>query len=79
MKQEVLTDVHIRRAALAGGAATVCASLLVGLPADAAKRDYEPMSALKDKDYGKERQRYSIHRVCTLPMLACQNRPPHCT
>ncbi|KAK9841771.1 hypothetical protein WJX81_001978 [Elliptochloris bilobata] len=48
-----------RRQALLGAAAAGAALLTLAPPAHAEVKGYEPMSALKGKDYGKERQRYS--------------------
>lgn len=42
-------------AALVGGAAAVGGVLLPAPPAAAVIKGYEPMPALKDKDYGKSR------------------------
>jgi hypothetical protein len=47
----------LRRQALLGAAAAGAALLAHAPPAGAEVKGYEPMSALKGKDYGKERQR----------------------
>ena len=54
------------RRALGAAAAAAALSLLVPQTAQAIIKGYEPMAAIKGKDYGKERQR-SVHDiVCVL-------------
>lgn len=49
-----------RRQALLSAAAAGAALLALAPPALAEVKGYEPMSALKGKDYGKERQRRAV-------------------
>lgn len=55
-----------RRQAILSAAAAGAALLALAPPALAEVKGYEPMSALKGKDYGKERQRW---RTCLLQPL----------